>query len=672
MSKYDKYIGQVMDERYRLERFIGIGGMAVVFEATDLQDNSIVALKILREEIASDMTSVKRFINESKAVAMFNHPNIVKIFDVHVRGKHKYIVMERIEGITLRSYMDTRGALSFKTTCAITEQILLALEHAHEKGIIHRDIKPQNIMLQKSGRVIVTDFGIAKLPNAETVTMTDKAIGTVFYISPEQARGKEIDTRSDLYSLGILMYEMITGQLPFKAETPVGVALMQINDAPVPPHELMPTMPRGLEQIILEAILKDPDYRIQTATDMLYYLRQLSADPFTVFSFQEQSLDGTTTALEQVAPVAQNKFIGWLAKPSRKPQNNENLSFRDKYFRSKGESATMMPIILAICLAFLVVSLIAVFYFMTALLNDSVFDILRPSQENRTMVVGDYRGEEFTYFLYEELQNQGYNVTRHFVYHNSVEPNFIVSQSPMPNENRIRGSFELELFISRGADATAIENFIMLDYRNVQLDLQRRDFVVRIERVDNQAIPNGMIIATRPAPGMPLNQYNGEVTLVVSRGPSISLISSMPTFRELKEYDALALLSQYGLRVGEVTHEFSNTYAPGTIIWQYPAAGAPNVPRGTFVDFRIAYGQQLTSPQLFGLTREQAIARIQEAGLNVGTVTYQATTELQPNRVISQTPDAGSVVVSGDYINIVISRAPELPPDDGNDDGEEV
>ena len=658
-----------MDERYRIERFIGIGGMAVVFEATDLHDKNTVALKILREEIATDMTSVKRFINESKAVSMLNHPNIVKIFDVHVRGKHKYIVMERIEGISLRSYMDTRGALSFKTTCAITEQVLLALEHAHSKGIIHRDIKPQNIMLQKSGRVIVTDFGIAKLPNAETVTMTDKAIGTVFYISPEQARGKEIDVRSDLYSLGILMYEMITGQLPFKADTPVSVALMQINDTPVPPHELMPTMPRGLEQIILEAILKDPDHRIQTATDMLYYLRQLSADPFAVFSFQEQTLEGDNASAELVAPVTQNKFIGWLAKPKVKQQSTEKLSFRDKYFRSKGESATMMPIITAVCLAFLVVSLIAGFYMMSTLLNDSIFSILFPERDdNRIMVVGDYRSEEFSYILEEELRNKGYNVRVIHVYHNSIEVGIIASQSPLPGENRVRGSFTLELFVSRGPDVTAIENFVMLDYRNIVIQLQQRDFVVRVERVDNEAVPNGMIVNTRPAPGMPLNQYNGEITLFVSRGPTISQIATMPNFRGLTQTEAFNLLTQNGLRIGEVRHEFNADYPPGTIIYQYPAAGTANVPRGTFVNFSISYGQQLTAPQLFGLTLEQAIAAIEEMGLNVGTITHQETTELQPNRIIAQTPEAGAVVVSGDYVNLIVSRAPELPPDD--DDSE--
>ena len=230
MELYDKYVGAVLDGRYKIEQIIGVGGMAVVFKAYDMLMNRAVAIKMLKEEIAGEEESVKRFVNESKAVAMMSHRNVVSIYDVNVREDIKYIVMEYIEGITLRNYMTKRGCLTLREIISYTEQILLALSHAHSKGVVHRDIKPQNIMLLKSGIIKVTDFGIAKLPNAETVTVTDKAIGTVYYISPEQASGQVIDRRSDLYSLGVMMYEMGTGELPFTADTPVSVAMMQIND----------------------------------------------------------------------------------------------------------------------------------------------------------------------------------------------------------------------------------------------------------------------------------------------------------------------------------------------------------------------------------------------------------------------------------------------------------
>ena len=230
MENYEKYVGMIFDGRYRIQRIIGLGGMAVVFEAEDLLMHRTVAVKMLKEGVGDDATSVKRFINESKAVSMLSHPNIVSIYDVSVREDLKYIVMEHIRGITLKNYMSRKGKLPVREAVSFTEQILRALDHAHSKGIIHRDIKPQNIMLLKNGMIKVADFGIAKLPSAETVTVTDKAIGTVYYISPEQASGKPIDPRSDLYSVGVMLYEMVTGTLPFSADSPVSVALKNNPD----------------------------------------------------------------------------------------------------------------------------------------------------------------------------------------------------------------------------------------------------------------------------------------------------------------------------------------------------------------------------------------------------------------------------------------------------------
>ena len=284
MDAYNNYIGLMLDDRYRLKRLVGVGGMAMVFEADDVFRKTVVAVKILKDEFASDEVSVQRFINESKAVLMLSHPNIVKIFDVSVKGEYKYIVMEYIDGITLKSYMQKKGALSVKETISYSIQILRALEHAHLGGIVHRDIKPQNIMLLKNGQIKVTDFGIAKLPDAKTLTATDKAIGTVYYISPEQAAGeKGIDRRTDLYSVGVLMYEMITGRLPFDGENPVSIALKQINEDAKAPTELIPTIPKGLEQIIQFAMEKDKDKRFQTATQMIDLLEKVRENPGVVF-----------------------------------------------------------------------------------------------------------------------------------------------------------------------------------------------------------------------------------------------------------------------------------------------------------------------------------------------------------------------------------------------------
>ena len=268
-TSYDKLINRIIDKRYKIETVVGVGGMAYVLRAKDLTTGRDVAIKILSDEFKDDERAVKRFINESKTVSMLDHENIVKILDVVITDDLKYIVMEFIDGITLKDYIDRIGTLSWKEAVYYIKQVLRALSHAHEKQVIHRDIKPQNIMLLSDGTVKVTDFGIAKHPKAEAITMTDKAIGTVNYISPEQASGAPVDASTDIYSPGIRLYEMVTGRLPFIADSPVAVAMMQVSNEPVLPRELNPQIPVGLEQIILKAMQKNPDDRFASAAAML-------------------------------------------------------------------------------------------------------------------------------------------------------------------------------------------------------------------------------------------------------------------------------------------------------------------------------------------------------------------------------------------------------------------
>ena len=284
MDDSKQFIGATFDGRYKIERVVGIGGMAFVYEATDEQTGGKVALKLLKEKFSDDNRAVKRFINESKSLELLNHTNIVKVHDISIQTKYKYIVMEYINGITLRKYMNYKRPIEWHEAVEFTDQILLALDNAHTKGIIHRDIKPQNIMIMQGGKVKVTDFGIAKMPNSESLTMVDKAIGTVYYISPEQASSRKIDARSDIYSLGVMLYEMVTGQMPFTADTPIAVIMKHMNTPPVPPTKLVPTIPKGLEQIILCAMDKNPKHRYQSASQMLRHLRRLKMDENTVFT----------------------------------------------------------------------------------------------------------------------------------------------------------------------------------------------------------------------------------------------------------------------------------------------------------------------------------------------------------------------------------------------------
>lgn len=292
---YNKYIGQIFDRKYKIVKTIGIGGMAVVFEAFDITTGKRVAIKMLKDTIENDTQAIRRFINESRAISMMDSDNIVKIYYVSVSGPHKFIAMEYIDGITLREFMNHRGVVSWHETVEFAIQILTALSHAHSKGIIHRDIKPQNIMLTEGGYVKVTDFGIAKIPKAETLTMIDKAIGTVYYISPEQARGLKIDARSDLYSLGIMMYEMVTGRLPFVAEAAISVLVSHMNEQPKPPTLYNPNIPKGLEQIILCMLEKDPENRYQSASQVIRHLNQLKKNPTVIFP-QRRPIIKTPTA----------------------------------------------------------------------------------------------------------------------------------------------------------------------------------------------------------------------------------------------------------------------------------------------------------------------------------------------------------------------------------------
>lgn len=280
-EKYKQYENKILDDRYIIDKLIGVGGMAVVFRARDTYlNNMTVAIKILKDDVATDEIVVKRFKNESKAEGTLKHNNIVAVHNVSIKGRIKYMVMEFLYGITLKSYMTAKGEpLRTDEIASYTAQILRALSEAHRNGIIHRDIKPQNIMVLENGRIKVMDFGIAKLPDAETITVTDKAVGTVYYMSPEQASGKKnIDTRSDIYSLGAMMYELATGRTPFKGETPLQVLYKHIQEEPVPPRQVNPSIPIGLEQIIMCAMSKDPANRFQTADEMLNYIKRFQSD----------------------------------------------------------------------------------------------------------------------------------------------------------------------------------------------------------------------------------------------------------------------------------------------------------------------------------------------------------------------------------------------------------
>ena len=395
MDVWKKHINAVFDGRYQIKDTVGVGGMAIVYEAIDLKTGETVALKMLKESISDNPQALRRFINESKAVAMMDHANIVKILDVSVKTEYKFIVMEYIKGITLREYMNKKHKLSWQEATAFIAQILQALDHAHMRGVIHRDIKPQNIMIMEGGFIKVADFGIAKLPNAETVTMIDHAVGTIYYISPEQARGKKIDTRSDLYSLGVMFYEMLTDELPFLAETSYAIMTKHINEAPVPPRQRVPQLPVGIEQIILCAMEKDPARRYQSASQMLRHIYRIQQNPTTVF--QKQPSQPRTTNADIVTKKAEESSDQYIIKPqqtsslptpahkSSKPQNSTS---RQPYPQTtakrpmplstpkrKNPESTPFSVVILICAFFFILAAIGFFMLFNTLYGSKMSEI---------------------------------------------------------------------------------------------------------------------------------------------------------------------------------------------------------------------------------------------------------------------------------------------------------
>lgn len=553
MDIYEKYIGQVFDNRYRIDALIGIGGMAVVYKAVDLLMRRIVAVKILRDDISTDDASVKRFINESKAVAMLSHPNIVNIYDVSVRDNVKYIVMEYIEGITLKNYMTRREVLSFKEILGYSMQILRALDHAHKKGIVHRDIKPQNIMLLRDGVIKVMDFGIAKLPNAETVTMSDKAIGTVYYISPEQASGEAIDARSDLYSLGAVMYEMATGRLPFDADSPVTVALKQLNDKATPPRSINPKIPQGLEQIITKAMEKEPSVRYQNAEQMLECLEKLRENPAIVF----------------------------------KPKASEKLkSFFQKGLPLGRVSKSMLPIVVGVFTAFFIIFGICAVYVFTHSFTTSTID------DYESIDVDNFVGATYTDELEKWFQSSMYFRLAgvEYKYDENTEKGRIIGQYPAAGESKrvLAGKqlCEVTLIISNGEESFKLDDYISRDYRLVVTELRRLQLKCTVEKKPSMVYKSGAIISTEPSSGNTVT-VGDTITLTVSSGAQ-SPDFEMPDFEGMNEAEAFISVAENKLRVGKVTYKKSDKKA-GTVIAQSIEEGTPTYCYTT-IDFTVSGG----------------------------------------------------------------------------------
>lgn len=383
----DKFVGKRLDGRYEIHEILGIGGMAVVYKAYDNLENRTVAVKILKEEYAKNEEFLRRFKNESKAISLLSHQNIVKIYDVSFGDIIQYIVMEYIDGITLKEYIEREGSLSWKDAVHFTLQILRGLQHAHDRGIVHRDVKPQNIMVLPDNTIKVTDFGIARFARSEQKTITDKAIGSVHYISPEQARGEVTDEKADIYSVGVIMYEMLTGQLPFQAESAVSVAIMQLQREPKPLTEINGSIPQGLEQIVMHAMQKDTSHRYKSSSEMLCDLEKFKKDPSITFEYT-YFVDNSPT-----------KFIDAASEDEEEPVKSD-------------EKTPIIPILAGIAVTF-VVAIIALAIFFLPKITGSTGDEIKCPQFvglSQTEVMANEEYNENFVITYKSGYNAEYAV----------------------------------------------------------------------------------------------------------------------------------------------------------------------------------------------------------------------------------------------------------------------
>ncbi len=568
MSKYDKYIGQMLDDIYRIDKIIGIGGTAVVFEAYDIQNDRKVAVKMLREEMNEKKDAVLNFVNESKTVSLLEHDNIVKVYRVNTKGNEKYMVMERIEGVTLKKYMDKKGALSFSLTLSVAKQVLDALEHAHRNDVIHRDIKPQNIMLKKNGTIVVTDFGIAAGRGEPSRDAGGKAVGTVNYISPEQAEGKAVDKRNDIYSLGVMMYEMITGNLPFTGDTPENVAYQHVHSSPTPPSHYLPTIPSGLEQIILHAMEKNPANRFTSAADMKKCIEQLEEDPFAVFDFTAKT-----------APVIDKSEIRRKARELKK-------EIKKNTPRAKEDSFSITPSIFGIFCAFMCVALVSAIYVLINIFPDSVLNVFDTTKVE-DVEIQDYLYTVYNDQLYYELIEEGYDVEVEYVVSKSFPENTIIGQNPAAGRVFKATALEIKFTVSMGTKTQKLGNYTMTDYRTSKIALEDLGYNVVIEKIRNTAIGEGTVISMLPAAGA-MVEYGSTVTLYVSEGAAIELVVT-PDFIGRNESYVAAVLASMGYRVGEVKREYSQTAARGQVISQSIAPGMYTA-KGSIISFTISLG----------------------------------------------------------------------------------
>lgn len=560
----DRFVGKRLDGRYEIQEIVGVGGMAVVYKAYDNLENRTVAVKILKEEFTSNDEFLRRFKNESKAIAMLSHPNIVKVHDVSFGDLIQYIVMEYIEGITLKEFIEKEGSLRWKDAVHLTLQILKGLQHAHDKGIVHRDVKPQNIMVLADGTIKVTDFGIARFARSEQRTITDKAIGSVHYISPEQAKGEKTDEKADIYSVGVMLYEMLTGKLPFQAESAVSVAIMQLQREPQLPTEINGSIPQGLEQITMHAMQKTPERRYQSASEMLCDLSLFRKDPSLTFDYS-YFVDNSPT-----------KFVGAMPTVDLSEENEAEEAEEEVK-----EKSNIVPILAGIAVTLVAALIILAIIFIPKFLKSTGEEIVCPDFVGKTIeeITANKEYTDNFVFKYESDYNEKY------------ESGTVFEQSETKGEKLKKGA-EIILYVSMGQNTKKVPDVYGMIEAQAVSELNSNGFNdITITEIPDEDVEKGLVVKTEPQRTQVVAEGT-KITIYISSGQEVKDVA-VPDVVGLKEDAAKKELSDEGLvaKTEKVYLTASDKFYPvGTVTKQDPTDNSSKVPEGTTVKIYVCAG----------------------------------------------------------------------------------
>lgn len=569
----ENYVGKRLDGRYEIQELIGVGGMAVVYKAYDNIDDRIVAVKILKEEYLANEDFRRRFKNESKAIAVLSHPNIVKVYDVSFGDRLQYIVMEYVDGITLKEYIEQQKVIDWKEAVHFTTQILRALQHAHDKGIIHRDIKPQNIMLLPNGNIKVADFGIARFSRNETKTMTESAIGSVHYISPEQARGEVTDNKADIYSVGVVLYEMITGQLPFQSESAVSVAIMQLQADPKKPRELNPMIPVGLEQITMHAMEKNVEDRYQSAAEMLMDLDELKRNPAVTFDY---------TCFVDKEPT---KFVPTGAAGLAVPRSGEEEPAAEEAYSSDAQLAKRKKTIAIVSgVAGAVVAVVAIVLIIVAAMGGfSGGSVAVPNFLNLNYEEDILDNEEYKDFQFETQ----------YEYSTSQEEGTVMEQDPPAGRKIDPETQKITLTLASSSQPITVPDVTGKDEASARQALRNSGFNnIAVSYEFSEDVEVNQVIRTDPAKNSDASP-DARITIYINNGKDESKVE-LPNLVGMQLDKATALAESLELKVDSKVVDDA-TVPENQIISQNPVfTEDATISKGSIISVIVSSGKGAT------------------------------------------------------------------------------